>query len=89
MPQPLHASLFPTPSWHQVCSCFFSRLKRSLAGTFHHVTAQHLHRYVVAFDYRYYICKEKDGERTVRVIRKSARKPLMYKLVTDPGQALN
>jgi len=32
---------------------FFSILKRGLIGTFHHVGAQHLQRYVNEFDFRY------------------------------------
>ena len=32
---------------------YFSLLKRGLIGTFHHVGAQHLQRYVNEFDFRY------------------------------------
>ncbi len=32
---------------------YFSILKRGLVGTFHHVSVQHLHRYVSEFDFRY------------------------------------
>jgi transposase-like protein len=32
---------------------YFSQLKRSLDGTHHHVSPQHLHRYLAEFDYRY------------------------------------
>lgn len=32
---------------------YFSVLKRGLVGTFHHVSAQHLHRYTNEFDFRY------------------------------------
>jgi len=32
---------------------YFSILKRGIVGTFHHVSAQHLKRYVGEFDYRY------------------------------------
>lgn len=31
---------------------YFSLLKRGINGTFHHVTAQHLHRYLSEFDFR-------------------------------------
>ncbi len=57
---------------------YFSQLKRSIDGTHHHVSAKHLHRYVGEFDYRYNTRKVKDGERTVRAIRQSAGKRLMY-----------
>jgi transposase-like protein len=58
---------------------YFSQLKRSLDGTHHHVTAKHLHRYLGEFDFRYNTRKDKDGERTVKAIRKSAGKRLMYR----------
>lgn len=32
---------------------YFSIFKRGLVGTFHHLTAQHLQRYVHEFDFRY------------------------------------
>jgi transposase-like protein len=32
---------------------FFSQLKRSLDGTFHHVSEEHLPRYLAEFDYRW------------------------------------
>jgi hypothetical protein len=31
---------------------YFSQLKRSLDGTHHHVTREHLHRYLAEFDHR-------------------------------------
>lgn len=32
---------------------YFSILKRGIMGTFHHVSQQHLHRYLAEFDFRY------------------------------------
>ena len=32
---------------------YFSILKRGINGTFHHVSQQHLKRYLAEFDYRY------------------------------------
>jgi ISXO2-like transposase domain len=58
---------------------FFSQLKRSLDGTYHHVSAQHLHRYVSEFDYRYNTRKMDDSQRTALAIRKMARKRLQYR----------
>lgn len=58
---------------------FFSQLKRSIDGTFHHVSAQHLHRYLSEFDYRYNTRKWKDGERTVKAIQLTSGKRLMYR----------
>ena len=58
---------------------FFSQLKRSIDGTFHHVSAQHLHRYLAEFDYRYNTRKWKDGERTVKAIQMAGGKRLVYR----------
>lgn len=57
---------------------FFSQLKRSIDGTYHHVSAWHLHRYLAEFDYRYTTRKITDGERTVKAIRQAAGKRLHY-----------
>lgn len=61
---------------------YFSQFKRSLDGTFHHVSPQHLHRYVSEFDFRYNTRKEKDAERMVRAIRRGRGKRLMYEQTT-------
>jgi transposase-like protein len=40
--------------WHtNTVEGYFSILKRGITGTYHHVSAQHLHRYLAEFDYRY------------------------------------
>jgi transposase-like protein len=61
---------------------YFSQLKRSVDGTYHHVSAQHLHRYLAEFDYRYNSRKVKDGERTIEAIKKTAGKRLRYEWPT-------
>jgi hypothetical protein len=48
---------------------YHSLLKRSLFGAFHHISAQHLHRYIDEFSFRWNTRKESDGERTDRAIR--------------------
>jgi hypothetical protein len=58
---------------------FFSLLKRGVNGTYHHVSEQHLHRYLSEFDFRYNTRKITDGERSVKLIGKVAGKRLMYK----------
>lgn len=58
---------------------YFSLLKRGLVGTFHHVGAQHLQRYVDEFDFRYNHRKATDTERTVSALRGISGKRLMYK----------
>ncbi len=57
---------------------FFSRLKRGLIGTYHHVGSQHLSRYVTEFDFRYNTRKSTDAERAATVIGGIGGKRLMY-----------
>ncbi len=57
---------------------YFSQLKRSIDGTYHHVSEQHLHRYLAEFDYRYNARKCKDGDRTEQAIKQVAGKRLTY-----------
>ena len=57
---------------------FFSRLKRGLVGTYHHVSAFHLKRYVVEFDFRYNTRKSTDTERLMTLIGGIGGKRLMY-----------
>ncbi len=57
---------------------YFSQLKRSIDGTHHHVTPEHLHRYVGEFDFRYNTRKISDSERTVRAIQQTTGKRLTY-----------
>jgi transposase-like protein len=58
---------------------FFSLLKRGINGTYHHVSPQHLHRYLSEFDFRYNMRQISDGQRTEKLISKVAGKRLMYK----------
>ena len=47
---------------------YFSQLKRSIDGTHHHVSREHLHRYLSEFDYRYTTRKLSDSPRLERMI---------------------
>lgn len=58
---------------------YFSQLKRSLSGTFHHVSTKHLDRYLAEFDYRYNTRKKDDSNRMVTTIKRSDGKRLTYK----------
>lgn len=58
---------------------FFSRLKRGLVGTYHHVGSQHLNRYVTEFDFRYNTRKSSDVERSSVLIRNIVGRRLIYK----------
>jgi hypothetical protein len=42
---------------------YFSQLKRSIDGTYHHVSEGHLDKYLEEFDYRYNTRKIDDGNR--------------------------
>ncbi len=65
---------------------YFPQLKRSLSGTFHHVSEKHLDRYLAEFDYRYNTRRVKDGERTKETIRRVTGKRLTYKAIKGDGQ---
>ena len=58
---------------------YFSQLKRSLKGTYHHVSEKHLDRYLAEFDYRYNTRKDKDGDRTKAAIKRVTGKRLTYR----------
>jgi hypothetical protein len=58
---------------------FFSQLKRSLDGTYHHVSRQHLQRYLDEFGFRYSTRKMKDGQRLQRIIDQAKGRRLTYK----------
>ena len=58
---------------------YFATLKRGIIGVFHHVSPQHLHRYLSEFDFRYNLRKSKDGERAVETIKATEGKRLYYK----------
>jgi hypothetical protein len=58
---------------------WFALLKRGVTGTFHHVSEQHLDRYVDEFSFRYNNRKVTDAERTVRALSKIGGKRLTYK----------
>ena len=57
---------------------FFSRLKRGLTGTYHHVSAFHLKRYVTEFDFRYNTRLFTDSQRSVYLLGSIGGKRLMY-----------
>lgn len=61
------------------CESVHALLKRGIIGTFHHVSKQHLHRYLSEFDFRFNARKVSDGERTLQAIQGFEGKRLMYK----------
>jgi hypothetical protein len=62
---------------------FFSQLKRSLDGTHHHVSVEHLSRYLAQFDFMYSLCKLTDSLRMRAVIRQAGGRRLTYKPLTS------
>lgn len=61
---------------------FFSQFKRSIDGTHHHVSREHLGRYVDEFDFRYNTRKATDAERMGRLMRRVGGRRLTYKRTT-------
>jgi len=57
---------------------YFSILKRGITGTFHHVSRQHLGRYLDEFDFRYNYRDISDGERSEAAIEGVKGKRLTY-----------
>ncbi len=60
---------------------FFAQLKRSIDGTHHHVSHEHLHRYLAEFDYRYNTRKMSDTARMSRLMGQVDGKRLTYKRI--------
>jgi transposase-like protein len=61
---------------------FFSQLKRSISGTFHHVSSEHLQRYLVHFDFMYTYCKSTDSQRMRRLLGQVTGRRLTYMPLT-------
>jgi len=63
---------------------YFSQLKRSLDGTHHHVSLEHLDRYLAQFDFMYSWCRRTDTERMRKLIGNAGGRRLTYKpLIAD------
>lgn len=58
---------------------FFSILKRGVIGTYHHMSAAHMHRYLVEFDFRYSTRKLNDAERAAEAVKGARGKRLLYR----------
>ena len=61
---------------------YFAILKRGVIGTYHHVSQQHLKRYLAEFDFRHNeraALGIEDGERTMRALRGILGKRLTYR----------
>ncbi len=60
---------------------FFSQLKRSIDGTHHQVSREHLHRYLAEHDFRYSTCKITDSARMQRMMDQAEGRRLTYRRV--------
>jgi transposase-like protein len=59
---------------------YFSLLKRGIVGVYHHVSSQHLDRYLDEFNFRYNSRKIEDDLRMVLAIENVEGKRLTYKV---------
>lgn len=62
---------------------YFSQLKRSLDGTHHHVSFEHLDRYLAEFDFRYSTRKISDAERVRELAGRMGGRRLSYRPLVD------
>jgi hypothetical protein len=67
------------PAHVNTAESYFALLKRGMMGSFHHVSRQHLQRYVDEFSFRWNHRKVDDGARTATAIEGAAGKRLTYK----------
>jgi len=58
---------------------FFSILKRGVVGTYHHMSATHMHRYLAEFDLRYSTRDKTDGERAADILKGMVGRRLTYR----------
>jgi transposase-like protein len=67
---------------------YFSILKRGITGTYHHVSATHLKRYLAEFDYRYNERKAlgvSDFERFTKSLKGIMGKRMTYRRIDQPA----
>lgn len=62
---------------------FFAQFKRSLDGTHHNVSEEHLQRYASEFEFRWNTSKMSDGQRVQALIDGTLGKRLSYKPLTE------
>ena len=60
---------------------FFSILKRGVIGTYHHWSAEHIHRYLAEFDFRYSTKDVTDSERSDKLLKGIVGKRLTYRRI--------
>lgn len=65
---------------------FFAQPKRSIDGTHHRVSVEHLDRYLAEFDYRYSTRTLPDSMRVDDLLSRVAGRRLAYKPLTERGE---
>jgi hypothetical protein len=60
---------------------FFSILKRGVVGTYHHMSATHMHRYLAEFDLRYSTKNSTDTERAASILKGMEGRRLTYRRI--------
>jgi len=66
---------------------FFGILKRGIMGSYHHVSAAHLKRYLAEFDFRYNFRKETDTTRYNEALKGIEGKRLTYRRIGELATA--
>ena len=78
--------------WHtNTVEGYFAILKRGIVGTYHHVSQQHLKRYLAEFDYRYnerVSLGVSDSERMEKSVQGIVGKRLAYRRPNQPQDEL-
>ena len=74
--------------WHtNTVENYFSILKRGVVGVYHHVSQQHLKRYVGEFDFRYNTRDVTDAERAREALKGIGGKRLTYRRTDEAAHA--
>lgn len=74
--------------WHtNTVEGYFSIFKRGIYGVYHHVSQQHLKRYLGEFDFRYNFRHVSDTERTSEALRGVVGKRLTYRRTNESAYA--
>jgi transposase len=60
---------------------FFSILKRGVVGTYHHMSATHMHRYLAEFDLRYSTKDKTDSDRAADILKGMEGRRLTYRRI--------
>ena len=61
---------------------FFSQLKRSVDGTHHHISKEHLHRYLAEHDFRYSTRDLSDAQRMTELMQSVGGRRLSWRPLT-------